>query len=349
MANGSYYTQTGPVGRLFLYRNIGTADAPAYELADSDYLSFSQYGDQASAFIPTVGDLDADGDLDLIVGVNNGFSDGALAYLENTAGAGNAATFATPIFDWQGIDVGQRAAPELVDLDRDGDLDLLIGERTGQVNYFPNQGTAADPEFLPLNDPVNNQFLGAIDVTAPGSTSGRSVPRALQFEDRTLLFVGNRAGVVRQYEVDETLLAGGAFEVLDETYGNIQVGEEAAPAFADIDDDGIFELLVGNIRGGFSGFRTQLTTNGEPVGTTALPPVDGLRVYPNPAAEALTVEWGDDATAQLILSDALGRTLQNLTDQRTGCPLDVGALPPGLYTLRIRQAGAVSTVKVVVE
>ena len=348
VANGTYYTQSAPVGRLFLYRNVGTAAAPAFVLEDDDYLGFSQYGGQANTFIPAAGDLDDDGDLDLVLGVNNGFSDGELVYLENTAGSGNVAAFAAPVFNWQAIDVGQRAAPALADLDRDGDLDLLIGERTGQVNYLPNQGTPAVPTFLPLNDPANNQFLGAIDATAPGTSSGRSVPRVLQFADRTLLFVGSRAGRILQYEVDETLLAGGAFPLLTDNYGGAYAGEDAAPALADLDGDNRFELLVGNVRGGFAGYQTNLSTDGF-TATRALPEVADLRVFPNPVGEVLHVAWSGHGAVDLALTDALGRRVRTLHDQVEAAQLPVAALPAGVYLLQLRQAGAYSAVRVVVE
>jgi hypothetical protein len=35
-----------------------------------------------------------------------------------------------------GIDVGQYSSPELVDLDADGDLDLLVGEVGGHVVFY---------------------------------------------------------------------------------------------------------------------------------------------------------------------------------------------------------------------
>ena len=347
VANGTYYSQNGPQGRLFLYRNVGSATAPAFALADDDYLDFSQYGGQSNTFIPTTGDLDGDGDLDILVGVNNGFSDGTLAFLENTAGSGNAAAFAAPVFDWQGIDVGQRAAPELADLDRDGDLDLLIGERTGQVNYFPNQGSATDPVFLPLSDPANNQFFGEIDATAPGTTSGRSVPRVLQFADRTLLFVGSRTGAILQYEVDETQLDGGPFELLSAQYGEVYVGEDAAPALADLDGDGFFDLLVGNVRGGFGGFATNLSTDGfTAVGT--VPEVAGLRVFPNPTTSRVQFDWRADGAAHLRVVDALGRVVLERPGLSSTQSVDLRTLGGGLYTCELTQGAARSRVRVLV-
>ena len=74
---------------------------------------------------PTFGDLDGDGDLDLVVGEY----DGVLNYYENVGSAASpsyvAVTGAASPFD--GIDVGDTSAPALADVDGDGDLDLVVG------------------------------------------------------------------------------------------------------------------------------------------------------------------------------------------------------------------------------
>ena len=113
----------GIVSRLSLYKNTGTATAPAFQLMDEDYASLSNY----NLFFPiaaTFGDLDGDGDQDMIIG---DFA-GNIHYFNNSAGPGNTASFllTTPVY--MGIDVGNNATPQLVDLDNDGLLDLVIGK-----------------------------------------------------------------------------------------------------------------------------------------------------------------------------------------------------------------------------
>jgi Ca2+-binding RTX toxin-like protein len=83
---------------------------------------------------PTLADLDADGDLDALIGKK----DGNLNYYQNTGSSSN------PVYTPQtgtanpfnGIDIGSYSAPTLADLDGDGDLDALIGEGDGTLNYF---------------------------------------------------------------------------------------------------------------------------------------------------------------------------------------------------------------------
>lgn len=67
-------------------------------------------------------------------------SGGSSAYV--TLGAGTGWT-RVPTADLP--DVGTGASPALADLDRDGDADALVGDSTGHVLGFENQGTDAVP------------------------------------------------------------------------------------------------------------------------------------------------------------------------------------------------------------
>ena len=135
---------------LVLFENIGDLENPKFNMIDDDYLSFSINSEFTADPTPTAGDLDGDGDTDLLVGD----SQGKLYYFENTAGAGNPSIFAQAVFPYMDIDVGSTVEPYIFDYNGDGLGDLFIGEKSsnsnegiGNVNYFENVGEIGEPDF----------------------------------------------------------------------------------------------------------------------------------------------------------------------------------------------------------
>jgi hypothetical protein len=124
--------------RVMLYRNEGSRTAPRFVLADSALIRLTR----GSNTLPTLGDLDGDGDLDLLVGEGSG----TLNYYRNT-GTRTAPAFELVSDEWNGIDPGRRSAPQLVDLDRDGDLDLLVGSEAEGLKLYRNTGSKTEPVF----------------------------------------------------------------------------------------------------------------------------------------------------------------------------------------------------------
>lgn len=127
-------------GKLLYYANIGTADAPEFEHREG---AFSPL-DHISTYqpMPTFGDVDADGDVDLLLGLQAGSFD-----LHLNTGTQRSPAFTDgsmlAIIDWTDFaskkaSVGFASAPLLVDLDADGDLDLVSGAADGSVTYWTN-------------------------------------------------------------------------------------------------------------------------------------------------------------------------------------------------------------------
>jgi hypothetical protein len=149
--------------RLLFFRNEGTRSAPRFVLADSALIRLTR----GSNTHPTLGDLDGDGDLDLVVGEGSG----TLNYYRN-AGSPAVPAFELVSDEWNGIDPGRRSAPQLLDVDRDGDLDLLVGSEAEGLKLYRNTGSKTEPAFT-LDDgfslPVHvHATPGAGDIDGDG-------------------------------------------------------------------------------------------------------------------------------------------------------------------------------------
>ena len=80
-------------------------------------------------------DADNDGDMDLVVGRNEGDLN---HYYENTGNATHASyTRREGVLNpFDGVDVGWVSKPAFVDVDNDGDMDLVIGREAGDLKFY---------------------------------------------------------------------------------------------------------------------------------------------------------------------------------------------------------------------
>ena len=189
-------------------------------------------------FAPAFGDLDADGDLDMFTGTWNK----GILYWRND-GSAQESNFAQVENMTVQLTRGSNSSPALVDIDADGDLDLFVGESSGDLNFYRNTGSGEAPFF----ELVSDKFEG-IDV------GRRSVPRFvdIDYDGDMDMLVGREFDGVALY-----LNNGSAAEPLFEEAGilDVRVPVYGVPAMVDIDQDGDLDLFTGSISGGLLFFR----------------------------------------------------------------------------------------------
>ena len=218
----------------------------------------------------------------------------------------------------------------------DGDMDLFAGESyigyadfNGNIQYFENTGTAADPTFAsPVENPfgLSNTFFLACPTLADVDGDG----------DLDLLVgEGLISGLYNPYD--------GNFQYFENTgtptdpafadpvlnpFGLVSTNYLALPTFLDIDDDGDFDLLVGENNGVMEFYENVNSSD-----IDELLNANTISIYPNPATDLLTIDT-DKIIKRIIITDVLGKTAMDLANPSN--QFSIYDLSPGIYSLSIQ-------------
>ncbi len=229
------------IDNFILYTNTGNIDSAAFVETSRNYISMIDVG---SGSHPTFGDIDDDGDIDMLLGGLNGL----IALYENTGSASNPA-FTMVDSQFQSIDVLANANPCLADLDSDGDLDLLIGTSIGRIQYWRNDGTPQN-----FNAVLETDFYQGI------KTDRQAVPRIADMNNDNLLdlVVGewdfNSKANVRLYQNTGTPTVP-AFTLFSAFVLPVATREFTIPCLYDWDKDNRVDVLLGVYNRGLTWFR----------------------------------------------------------------------------------------------
>jgi hypothetical protein len=329
IGNYGYYNLNIQQPRLTLYRNIGSAAAPVYSLISRDYGSISTRSLASSLPInhamPAVGDIDQDGDIDILFGT----SSGQIHWLENTAGPGNVSDFS--VFHENPFSFttpSSAAAPQIFDLNNDGLPDLLIGMQNGRIAWYRNTGSPGSPSFS-----LATNFLGQVDVKGDPNLfgyEGYAVPFFYREDNVTHLLVGSFSGAISQYSVPADL--NSPFTLITSAVNGYNEGSQSAVWYEDVNADGKRDLFIGNSGGGLNFFssRSPLVNIGE-YSITA--PGARVLLFPNPAREELhlSIDLTGFQSAECVIRDLLGKEVLRVSLHATLSVLNTSALRKGLY------------------
>ncbi|MEZ4827232.1 MAG: T9SS type A sorting domain-containing protein [Bacteroidia bacterium] len=332
--------------QFHLYENVGTPEVPSFKLKNRDYLGLNSLTPQIYFAAPAFGDLDGDGDQDLVLGN----SLGTLFYFQNVAAPGTPANFQLAsdpfIRDINGdsVDVGSLSGPTFYDIDKDNDLDLFVGNAFGQIYFYKNNG---GPTSLQLSLETN-QWGQIKESNAFGSFfSGGAKPFFVNIDEDSdeELLVGSEQGKVSIYEDFTNGLTG----VIPRTgyLSDYQFGWFSAPAAVRFDTTQKATLLIGNERGGLMLVTHRPDSNQTSSISPALS-IGRINIFPNPTSGIVEVEWESrNAESEITIFTAMGQMVRRAGVRGNQYQLDLSGYPAGIYFLRINSGGRTGLAKVV--
>ncbi len=251
---------------------------------------------------PFVVDYNLDGKKDLLIGTY----EGKIAIFTNKG------TDKTPQFSGysflkekgKDIDVGSHAAPFMVDYNNDGVSDLLVGNREGYLIYYENKGSNHNPLFT---SPIVLKDANGSDI----SVESYSTPSVLDWnhDNKKDIVLGSGSGTLSLYlnkgsDSDPSfsppfpIEAGGT---------EVNVGSFASPFAADINSDGIRDLLIGDGKG-FIHVYLGSKRDGEVHLTHADKlQVNGQELMVEGSSVPFPMDWNNDGNLDLLTGSSDGK------------------------------------------
>ncbi|MBU0517869.1 T9SS type A sorting domain-containing protein [bacterium] len=218
-------------GWISYIENLGTYYNPDYSFQTWRFAEIDLSGNTfAGRTSPKFCDIDGDGDSDLFSGDFRG-----LIHFWENVGTPELPEFNLITDTLAGIDADGYSKLDFIDIDLEGDFDIILGDYFGEVWLYTNSGSpslynfSTPPAWVQNIDVGNNAFPKLIDIDADNDYD---------------LFIGERYGKIWYYRNDGDSVNYDFTFVTDNFY-SIDVGNYSSPEFADIDGDGDFDLFVG--------------------------------------------------------------------------------------------------------
>ncbi len=350
----SYYTAGNFLhsvyqGKLAYYKNTGTGQNPEFQLWEHDFGNLWQ--EDLIGVYPAFGDLDGDGKTDLLIG----HSKGTIIHLKNM-GDNKLEILSHNYFN---IDVGDSdtddfSTPQLFDLNKDGLLDLIIGEKNGNLNYYENTGTSSEPQFELTTDSLGKVLVRDLTV----SYTGYSTPCFFREADNvTKLVVGSEKGLLFYFTNIDNNLEGKFTEsdeldvLLDTSNVSFDRGIRSSACLADIDQDGKLEMIAGNYSGGLEYF------NGSPEVSPGFAEVGSANIKkivisPNPTNKLIEIHFPEavfECRAEIysLNGDIVSSFITDAASSKTTVH-DISQLKAGIYFVKVISKRSVFSGKFVV-
>ena len=308
------------------FQNTGTT-TPQFAPAVSDPFSIDIEALQTGRINPTYGDLDGDGDMDIIFG---GLGLLGVYYLENT-GTAAAASFGVPVqYPFGFNDSTIFSYPSLVDMDGDGDLDIINSQVMGPITFSENIGTAVVPVFASaqvdpfgIMDPAGNYSLSFVAVGDLDSDGDMDIIGSDYYQGILHFYENTGSSTTPQFSIP---MSNPSFLPT--------FGAYVLPGLGDVDGDGDVDILV-SLYSNFAAIDgdEEYVYHENISGGASLNEENGqLKIYPNVVTDLVTVDLPEGKEVELTLMDQSGKVVRQLS--LVNSQVDLSDLPKGSYILQ---------------
>jgi hypothetical protein len=347
------YNNTTYQANIEFVENIETPDFPAFSTTPQIGpfgIDFSLV-EQGALYDFDLADMDNDGDLDLLLG-NYGYNVGEFLYYENT-GTAQEPAFATPQLNPFGLtNTYQSALPTIIDINIDGDFDILASEYYGIIQYFENVGTPEAPNFVAVvANPfgltrATRSYITIFDLADIDGNGYADILMANLQDSGLALNYQENIGTASMPEFGPASTENPLnFEPADNFI--------FLPAMDDLDDDGDIDVLLNvtdsdNYSTSWMYFENLSIVNA----TNDLANEVEVQIFPNPTGDLLTVKAHFEKTIKKLTIEIYGASgLQVFIENRgnhseeLNFQTNTSAYANGLYLIKTQADGRFSTLK----
>jgi hypothetical protein len=328
----SNYIKASLSSTIHQFENIGSAQTPSFKLINEDFFSLSILN-QYNFKIQFV-DMNGDAKIDLAFSASakrNGATE--IYFLANSAN--DKFIITDPVLKETNFLIDFSENWTIVDVDKDGLNDILVGNDTGGIEYWKNQGpttaykyTLAKSDFLGIGNSTDRQNLTmtAADLDADGLAE---------------LIVGDQRGklsIFGDFRAQNANLAGAENIIFNEqtkNYESRNLGGRAWPTTANLFNSNTPSIIVGNTLGGLMILKND--------GGKELPGQPEISIYPNPYtfSEAIPLKIRADRNVTVQFYNLLGQKISGSyfipADQ--DYPINVSPLAAGIYVAQFAWKG----------